>query len=132
MKIKDLRPGKQVYRVNAFPTRPQQSYITVATVDSLPYKTDSGATFIDITKLYASEDEKTIISYQTHMSLMDSNVIPNRYNFHGLFFSPKAARRHMERINRKEFTIEERVKYARYVENEELENRRNQQWDDWT
>jgi hypothetical protein len=116
MKLKDVRQGKTFYRVYAFPER-NNAFIESGVFSSPPFiekYTNSEFVYIGTRDLIKK-------------SLMDMGVMPNDYNFHKTFKTLNSAKRYMDRMIKRQFTEEERMRFDDY----EYQNRRFDDLDDF-
>lgn len=113
-KLCDLREGRTVYMVHAFPHKNRQSS-WLATYRLLG-RVHGGTRFVPYTEFRFYKDERL----QYDFSALDANVIPNHYNFHRLFTTKNAAQRYLDRMKSGSYTHAERLKIHERVQHNEL------------
>jgi hypothetical protein len=110
-KLKDVVQGRVLYKVMAFPES-GESWIEEFRPTSRPFKSRfTGSMFFRYNGRFGALGSK---------SCMDAGIIPNRYNFHMTFTKRKAAEAYMDRINRRDFTGNEKIKYLEYTEDRRI------------
>lgn len=108
MKLNELRPGKTVYLVHAFGSGYMKGWIekVVCTTKPEPSKYTPTSLFVGYEKKSIYIDRVMKLQFSVH----DMGIIPNRYNHHRAFFTPRAAQRHLDRIQSGALTLAEREK----------------------
>lgn len=116
-KLKDVVQGRVLYKVYAFPEN-GEAWIEEMRPTSRPFVSRfTGSLFFR----YNGR-----IGMMGSTSCMDAGIIQNGYNFHMTFTKRKAAEAYMDRMKRRYFTGNERIKYARYNR-----QRESMQWFGW-
>lgn len=118
MKLNELRPGKTVYLVHAFGSGYMKGWVekVVCTTGPEPCKYMPSSLFVG----YEQKSTYSDRVLKRKFSVQDMGIIPNRYNHHRAFFTPRAAQRHLDRIQSGRLTPAEREKEVGINENRAL------------
>ena len=105
MKIKDLRPGKEIYHVTAFADGRKGYIERCLIVNGVHLAERSGCLKIDVIRPDGHEYTRHV---QQSIFLGDVGLGVNTpYNFHRLFFSRNAAEKYLARISGRSLSLEE-------------------------
>lgn len=112
VKVSDIRQGVTLYEVMAFPHKSGDAWVKTFTVESMPGLRNTKSLFADRSEWL---DNAPLMGMKTrsYFSLKDCNIIPNKYNFHRVFHTLKAAQRYADRMKRGCLTADERKRVTR-------------------